>query len=140
MLLAIDAGKIKETTLAIDIGTNTEVSLISNGTILAASCASGPAFEGGHISHGMRAASGAIERLKIVNGDIEFQTIDNAPPMGICGSGVIDSLAQFYLAGMMGDDGRIKEGSRHSRTTGDQREFVLAEKQNGHSDSYLHSA
>jgi len=97
MLLAIDAGRIKEPAIAIDIGTNTEVSLIFNGHILSTSCASGPAFEGGHIQYGMRAASGAIERLKVVNGQIDFQTIDNAPPIGICGSGVIDALAQFYL-------------------------------------------
>ncbi len=125
MLLAIEAWKIKKTTLAIDIGTNTEVSLISDGQILAASCASGPAFEGYHISHGMRAASGAIERFKIVEGDIDFQTIDNAPPIGICGSGVIDSLAQFYLAGVVEASGRIKAGAPHTREGEGQRECLL---------------
>lgn len=131
MLLAIDAGQIKEPAIAIDIGTNTEVSLICDGNILSASCASGPAFEGGHIRHGMRAASGAIERLKVVNGEIDCQTIDNASPAGICGSGVIDTLAQFYLAGVLDSGGRIRPDSRHTRRTGEQWEIVLALKPDG---------
>jgi uncharacterized 2Fe-2S/4Fe-4S cluster protein (DUF4445 family) len=131
MLLAIEAWKIKKTTLAIDIGTNTEVSLITDGQILAASCASGPAFEGYHITHGMRAASGAIERFKIVDGDIDFQTIDNTPPIGICGSGVIDSLAQLYLAGILDQGGRIQKGAPHSRQGEGQLECVLATKADG---------
>jgi uncharacterized 2Fe-2S/4Fe-4S cluster protein (DUF4445 family) len=131
MLLAIEAWNIKKTTLAIDIGTNTEVSLISNGQILAASCASGPAFEGFHITHGMRAASGAIERFKIVDGDIDFQTIDGAPPIGICGSGVIDSLAQLYLAGILNQAGRILKDTPHTREVEGQYECLLATKADG---------
>jgi uncharacterized 2Fe-2S/4Fe-4S cluster protein (DUF4445 family) len=132
-LLAVDGARIEETTLVIDIGTNTEVSLISGGKITSASCASGPAFEGGHIHHGMRAASGAIERLKVVEGNIDCQTIDNAPPAGICGSGVIDALAQFFLTGSIDAGGRIKAGSPHSRETEGQREIVLAVKQDARS-------
>ncbi len=131
MLLAIDAGRIKEPAIAIDIGTNTEVSLIFNGHILSTSCASGPAFEGGHIQYGMRAASGAIERLKVENGQIDFQTIDNAPPIGICGSGVIDALAQFYLSGIIDASGRIIPDSPHTHNSGEQLEVVLAVKPDG---------
>jgi uncharacterized 2Fe-2S/4Fe-4S cluster protein (DUF4445 family) len=131
MLLAIDAGRIEEPTIAIDIGTNTEVSLVFNGQILSTSCASGPAFEGGHIRYGMRAASGAIERLKVVNGEIDYQTIDNAEPIGICGSGVIDALAQFYLAGILDAGGRIKPDSPHTQINGEQREIILAVKPDG---------
>ncbi len=130
-LLAIDAGSITDTTLAIDIGTNTEVSLISDGKIISASCASGPAFEGGHIHHGMRAASGAIERLKVVNGEVDCQTIDDAPAAGICGSGVIDALAQFYLVGIVDSGGRIKAGSPHTREFNGQQELILATKKDG---------
>ncbi|GAG93933.1 unnamed protein product, partial [marine sediment metagenome] len=63
MLLATEAWQAKGLIVALDIGTNTEVSLVNNGEITTVSCASGPAFEGGHIKDGMRAASGAIERL-----------------------------------------------------------------------------
>ena len=128
MLLAIEAGKIQQTTIAIDIGTNTEVSLIHKGLIAGASCASGPAFEGGHIKHGMRAASGAIERVRVFNGELTYQTINNAPPVGICGSGVIDAIAQFYLAGIIDENGRIQPGSKYVREVNGQREIVLAEK------------
>jgi uncharacterized 2Fe-2S/4Fe-4S cluster protein (DUF4445 family) len=131
MLLAVDAGHIKEPTIAIDIGTNTEVSLIYEGHILSTSCASGPAFEGGHIQYGMRAASGAIERLKVVNGEIEYQTIDGAAPIGICGSGVIDALSQFFQAGILDAGGRIKPDSTQTRDTGEQREIVIALKPDG---------
>ena len=62
--------------MALDIGTNTEVSLVNKGKITATSCASGPAFEGGHIKYGMRAATGAIERLRIAGDSIQYQTID----------------------------------------------------------------
>jgi uncharacterized 2Fe-2S/4Fe-4S cluster protein (DUF4445 family) len=131
MLLAIDAEEIQETTLAIDIGTNTEVSLINKGKIVAASCASGPAFEGWHIKHGMRAATGAIERLRIINGKISFQTVGNAPPTGICGSGIIDALSQFYLAGLINSSGRINEDSPDVQKTGDRFEIVLNRADSG---------
>jgi uncharacterized 2Fe-2S/4Fe-4S cluster protein (DUF4445 family) len=132
MLLAIDCENIDKNTIAIDIGTNTEVSLISKGKIWAASCASGPAFEGGQISMGMRAASGAIERLRIQDDKIDYQTIDNAPPVGICGSGVIDTLAQLYISGILGKNGRIKPDHSLVRKNGDTLEVVLVERSNDH--------
>lgn len=100
---------LKETpAIFIDIGTNTEVSLIDRDTITAVSCASGPAFEGGHIRNGMRAASGAIERVRINNqAKVEYQTIDNEPPVGICGSGILDAVAQLYLAGFINEEGKL---------------------------------
>jgi uncharacterized 2Fe-2S/4Fe-4S cluster protein (DUF4445 family) len=131
MLLAINAGNIRETTLAIDIGTNTEVSLICEGHIWAASCASGPAFEGCHISNGMRAAKGAIERLRIVNGEFEYQTIENVPPVGICGSGVIDTLSELYLAGIIAENGRIVADNPHVRQNCGQLEVVIVQEKKG---------
>ncbi len=125
MLVAIEALKIKKLTIAIDIGTNTEVSLIDNGSIYSASCASGPAFEGGHISCGMRAANGAIERLRIDGGEVELQTIGSATPAGICGSGIIDSVAQLYDAGILDESGRMRDGHPGVRTKDGRREFVL---------------
>jgi uncharacterized 2Fe-2S/4Fe-4S cluster protein (DUF4445 family) len=113
-------GLPQETTVAIDIGTNTEVSLIDKDGITTTSCASGPAFEGWHIKDGMRAASGAIERLRIVNGKVEYQTIDDKSAIGICGSGILDTVAQLYLAGVLAEGGlmdekhqRVRRGQRH---------------------------
>ncbi|MCX6010690.1 MAG: ASKHA domain-containing protein [Chloroflexi bacterium] len=125
VLLATLNGANRETTLAIDIGTNTEVSLIDKDKITTTSCASGPAFEGWHIKDGMRAASGAIERLRIVDNKVEYQTIDNAPAIGICGSGILDTVAQLYLAGVLGEGGQMNEKHRRVRRGDKYLEFVL---------------
>jgi len=127
-LLATGALRAKGLTVAMDIGTNTEVALISNGTLTSVSCASGPAFEGGHISHGMRAASGAIERLRISDSAVEYQTIDEAPPVGICGSGIIDAVAQLYLAGVLDEGGRMRREHPRVRVNNNQPEFVLTQE------------
>jgi uncharacterized 2Fe-2S/4Fe-4S cluster protein (DUF4445 family) len=134
MLVAIDALAINELTVAIDIGTNTEVSAIDRGAIYSASCASGPAFEGGHISCGMRAAGGAIERLRLEGGAVQMQTIGSTPPVGICGSGIIDSVAQLYQAGVLSESGRMQERHPGVRTKNGQREFVLFAAQGQGSD------
>jgi len=133
MLLATEAGKAEGPTVALDIGTNTEVSFIKQGRITAVSCASGPAFEGGHIKDGMRAATGAIERIRIADDTIQYQTIDQAPPVGICGSGILDALAQLYLTGILDEGGRITDNHSRVRTIKGQREFVLVaeEERNG---------
>jgi len=129
MLLATDAWQAKETTVALDIGTNTEVSLICKGKITATSCASGPAFEGGHIKYGMRAATGAIERLRIDGDKIQYQTIDGASPVGICGSGILDALAQLYLAKIIDEGGRITDNRPRVRAYKGQHEFILVSKE-----------
>jgi len=129
MLLATDAWQAKETTVALDIGTNTEVSLIYKGKIAATSCASGPAFEGGHIKYGMRAATGAIERLRIDGDKIQYQTIAGAPPVGICGSGILDALAQLYVAEIIDEGGRIIDNQPRVRAYKGQREFILVSKE-----------
>jgi uncharacterized 2Fe-2S/4Fe-4S cluster protein (DUF4445 family) len=125
MLLAIAAWQAEGVLLAIDIGTNTEVSLIDNGQISSVSCASGPAFEGSHIKDGMRAARGAIERLRIAGDDIQYQTIEGAPPVGLCGSGILDAIAQLYLAGIIEESGRMTDNHPRLRHRKKQGEFVL---------------
>jgi uncharacterized 2Fe-2S/4Fe-4S cluster protein (DUF4445 family) len=134
VLLSTQVLQAEGVIVAIDIGTNTEVSLVNNGKATAVSCASGPAFEGGHIKDGMRAASGAIERLQIENDSVKYQTIDGAPPIGICGSGILDALAQLYLVGVINEGGRMKDGHPRVRIRKNQHEFVLVdeEKENGH--------
>ena len=129
MLLATDAWQAKAPTMALDIGTNTEVSLIDGGNIATTSCASGPAFEGGHIKHGMRAAVGAIERLRIDGGKVQYQTIGGVPPIGICGSGILDALAQLYAAKIIDERGRMMEGQPRVRMYKGQREFILVSKE-----------
>jgi uncharacterized 2Fe-2S/4Fe-4S cluster protein (DUF4445 family) len=129
MLLATNAWQAKKTTVALDIGTNTEVSLINEGKILTTSCASGPAFEGAHIRHGMRAATGAIERLRIDGDKIRYQTIDGAPPVGICGSGILDALAQLYAAKVIDKGGRMMDNRPRVRAYKGRREFVLISKE-----------
>jgi len=129
MLLATDAWQAKRTTVALDIGTNTEVSLICKGKITTTSCASGPAFEGGHVKYGMRAATGAIERLRIDGGKIQYQTIDRASPVGICGSGIVDALAQLYVAEIIDEGGRIMDNRPRVRTYKGQHEVVLVSKE-----------
>jgi len=124
VLLTVDT-ESRGMTVAIDIGTNTEVSLIDKGKIVATSCASGPAFEGWHIKDGMPAVSGAIERLRIVNNSIQYQTIDGAPAIGICGSGILDAMAQLYLAGVLDKDGKMAQNHPRVRFEDEHLEFVL---------------
>jgi len=125
MLLAIEATQAKGVVIALDIGTNTEVSLLDDGKITSASCASGPAFEGGHIKDGMRAADGAIERLRLTNEHIQYQTIGGVPPSGLCGSGILDAIAQLYLAGVLDKGGRMLRNYPGVRVNKKQPEFVL---------------
>ena len=95
------------TSLVMDIGTNTEISLIHEGKILSASCPSGPALEGGHISCGMRAAEGAIERVRIENGRITVEVIGKTKAIGLCGSGVLDAVAAMHRGAIIDHSGRL---------------------------------
>ncbi len=113
MLLATEAWQATEPTVALDIGTNTEISLILEGRLLSCSCASGPAFEGAHIHAGMRAAPGAVEYVQIARGaaddEVRVQTIGNRPAVGICGSGILDVVAELRGAGIIGRTGRFQQ-------------------------------
>ena len=124
MLLAVQIAQSEGVVLAIDIGTNTEICLSNQGALISLSTASGPAFEGAHIKHGMRAADGAIERLRLVDGQVEYQTIGNVAPVGLCGSGILDTLAQLHQSGIVNSRGRMGEHHR-VRGNGEKREFVI---------------
>jgi len=117
VILATEIYKSEETCLALDIGTNTEVVLGNKDRMLTCSCASGPAFEGAHIEHGMRAASGAIEKVSIdpESLEIKLQTIDNTPPVGICGSGMIDLMAEMLKAGIIDVRGTFYKDKENSK-------------------------
>ncbi len=104
--------------IVLDIGTNTEISLLSGGRITCCSCASGPAFEGAHIHEGMRAAPGAIERARWSEGRILWQTIDNLPPIGICGSGILDVVASLLEGDQLQPSGAMKGDVAHGKLPG----------------------
>ncbi|MEW5814897.1 MAG: ATP-binding protein [Spirochaetota bacterium] len=77
------------------------------GAIISTSCASGPAFEGAGLKHGMRAVSGAIEKVKATGSGMEFLTIDDARPVGFCGSGIVDAIAILNQTGIINKHGRL---------------------------------
>ena len=97
-------------TLFIDVGTNGEIVLGNSEWLVSCSCSAGPAFEGGGILHGMRAADGAIEQVRIDDETLEptIMTIGGAKPLGICGSGLIDCAAELFLCGALGRDGKFR--------------------------------
>ncbi len=111
-LLATRMDEVDVPTLLLDIGTNTEICLAANGRLLSCSTASGPAFEGAHIRFGMRAAPGAIERVRLIGGEVFWETVEGAPPVGICGSGILDVVAELRRAGVLNGRGSMQEGPR----------------------------
>lgn len=117
----------QDLSLMIDLGTNGEIVLGNAEWLSSVSCASGPAFEGGGISSGMRAMRGAIDHVRIDPGKLQvtFTTIDNEPPRGICGSGIIDAAASMAAAGIIDFTGKLVETKPGVRSGRDGLEFVL---------------
>jgi len=101
--------------LVIDIGTNTELVVGDGDRLLAASCAAGPAFEGGRIACGMPAGRGAITELARCNGEWQYAVIGDGPARGLCGSGLVDLLAELRRTDAMDELGRFE--GRASRAT-----------------------
>lgn len=95
--------------LLLDLGTNAEIVLATEGKLFACSAAAGPAFEGGKISCGMPAVEGAISHVTF-DGQIHFQVIGDVIPKGICGSGLVDLLAVLLEAGLLDKTGRFQRG------------------------------
>ena len=135
MVLSTDVWQAENTVIVVDIGTNTEITLAVGGRMLSCSCASGPAVEGAHIRDGMRAAPGAIERVQIKDGQPNIFTIGEKPPVGICGSGILDAVAELLKDGIIDHRGSFLEGAlniREGRST-QQKEFLLVpSKDTGH--------
>lgn len=99
----------KGTFLLCDIGTNGEIALVRDGQLLVTSTAAGPAFEGVGISSGCMGVSGAIDRVWAVDGALHFTTIDGKPPIGICGSGLIDAVATALSLELIDETGAMEE-------------------------------
>ena len=127
--------------LLVDVGTNAEIVLGNSERILAASSPTGPAFEGAQISSGQRAAPGAIERVRIDPETLEprirligsehwsdeegfYSEIEETPVTGICGSGIIEVIAELFLAGIVDEDGVIKGDVATDRVIPDERTFA----------------
>jgi uncharacterized 2Fe-2S/4Fe-4S cluster protein (DUF4445 family) len=94
-------------TLLVDIGTNGEIVLFARGQMESASTAAGPAFEGARISQGMRASAGAVEKV-IVDGGLRLGVIGDVPPVGLCGSALIDLAAELLRHGVLTAEGRLR--------------------------------
>ena len=108
-VMATEIIKSKALSIMIDVGTNTEIVLGNDQGTISCSCASGPAFEGGHIEFGMRAEPGAIESVYVDPNNLEpgFKTVGDARPRGICGSGIVDAVATMFKSGIINRYGLI---------------------------------
>ncbi len=139
VLLAEDACNAEQIQLLIDIGTNGEVNLGNRKRMLSVSCATGPAFEGAQIKHGMRAARGAIEKVtidpiskeaivQVIGGNNNENESSSIRAKGICGSGIIDVAAELFKAGLLLPDGRFDKNVNCARLRPDaagRYEYVL---------------
>ena len=128
-VLASGIREADELSLLLDIGTNTELFVGHRNDIVSCSCASGPAFEGAHIRQGMKAVHGAIERVRIepTNLSVEYETVGGEKPVGICGSGILDAVAELLKYRVIDCKGRFQkvDNSRLIDISGD-RAFILA--------------
>jgi uncharacterized 2Fe-2S/4Fe-4S cluster protein (DUF4445 family) len=112
-ILATSLDEAAEPVIMIDVGTNTEIVMGTADKLMAASCPAGPAFEGGQVTYAMPGYDGAIERIALGdNGEIDTGVIGDAEPVGICGSGLIDLIAELRRTGKMDELGVFNNGSR----------------------------
>ena len=137
-MLATGMDRDKRTRLFIDVGTNCEIVLSDGDTILSTAAPAGPAFEGGAIRCGMRAADGAVEVVRIdadIEGGVQLQVIGDVEAQGLCGSGLVDAVAELVRAGLLDTTGRFVPQERAAETAphvadrltsiGQERVFVL---------------
>ena len=134
-MLATGITRDRRLRLFIDVGTNSEIALGSNERVLATAAPAGPAFEAAQIKCGMRAAEGAIEGIKINGDELDLEVIGDAEPIGMCGSGLVDAVAELVHSGLLDHSGRFipdEDAAEHHpglapRLTkiGEERVFVL---------------
>ncbi|WP_109205645.1 ASKHA domain-containing protein [Moorella sp. Hama-1] len=141
MILGSRLDEARKVTLGLDIGTNTEIVLSYGGKMLSCSCASGPAFEGAHIAQGMRAITGAISAVRLSDDgrEVFWESIGGAPPLGICGSGILDAVAELYRTGIINKSGRmdLKHPRVRRPAEGGPPEFLLVPAEEAGIDSDL---
>lgn len=107
-----DAEKVS---LYIDVGTNGELVIGNRDWMVTCACSAGPAFEGSGTKCGMPATDGAIERIDLNNGNLEYRVVGGGKPRGICGSGLVDLLSTLFLQGYLDRSGKLNEGKAGSR-------------------------
>jgi uncharacterized 2Fe-2S/4Fe-4S cluster protein (DUF4445 family) len=127
-ILACGIADRPEVKALIDVGTNGEIAMGNNDWMVCCSASAGPAFEGGGIGCGMRATLGAIEKVEITNGRVEYHTIGKAKPRGICGSGLIDAVYELVRNGIIGQEGKFNRSTKHERVIerDDEPQFIVA--------------
>jgi len=135
VILASELDEADGLRVAVDIGTNGEIVVARQGQLHSCSTAAGPAFEGARIGQGMRAASGAIDRVQ-VGEEVDYHVIGEAPATGLCGSGLVDAIAELARLGIVDESGRMRgreevaslpEKVRERLVENDSgREFVIA--------------
>jgi uncharacterized 2Fe-2S/4Fe-4S cluster protein (DUF4445 family) len=140
-MLASGMDRDKRLRLFIDVGTNCEIVLGDGERILATAAPAGPAFEGGAIRCGMRAADGAIEVVKVSDDDVGVQVIGDVAPEGLCGSGLVDAVAELVRVGLLDESGRLISNDAAAATlpglvdrlgeVNGERVFVLAWREPG---------
>jgi uncharacterized 2Fe-2S/4Fe-4S cluster protein (DUF4445 family) len=108
VMLSTDLHKVLQPSIAIDVGTNSEVAIRSSNGLFVTSAAAGPAFEGGEIEHGMVAGKGAIERVRIDGDKVVLDVIGGVNPAGICGSGLLSIVSRLITLNIIDTSGRIK--------------------------------
>lgn len=113
-LLALRPDQKDEISLMIDIGTNGELVLGNRRQLVCCSTAAGPALEGAKITCGMRGARGAVDHVEYREGKWTYTTIDRAPAAGICGSGLIDLVAELCRTGLLDESGHLNSGQQNS--------------------------
>jgi uncharacterized 2Fe-2S/4Fe-4S cluster protein (DUF4445 family) len=131
-VLACGLDKEEDLGILIDIGTNGEIVLGNKDFLISAAASAGPAFEGSGVLCGMRAARGAIQKVNIEknNFNLSYETIEDAKPLGICGSGYIDLIARMLEAGILDKDGKIKSlNHQRIRKNDFGKEFVVVFKE-----------
>jgi len=118
-MLATGLTRDRRLRLFIDVGTNSEIALGSHERVLATAAPAGPAFEAAQIRCGMRAAPGAIEGVKLSEDGVSLDVIGDEPPVGICGSGLVDAVAELVHCGLLDHSGRfIPDEDAHRRFPG----------------------
>jgi len=127
-ILATGIHERNEVSLLMDIGTNGEIVIGNRDWLVATSASAGPALEGASVACGMRAESGAIERVFVENGDIRYSTIGNRPPKGICGSGIIDAVSALLDMKYINRSGNfIENNSEYIKKINGVKSYILAE-------------
>ncbi len=137
-ILATGLHRSEELCLLVDIGTNGEIIIGNREWLISCSASAGPALEGASVACGMRAESGAVEKVFAENGEIKFLTIGGEEPLGLCGSGIIDLIAVLLREEIIDRNGKIVDNNPGETEEVDGiRRFILTRKSGGGREVYL---